>query len=329
MGLLGTMSAIGTTLGPSLGGFLIEGFGWPVIFLINAPIGLATLWIARRTLPADKGAANAERRRFDLSGTVILAFTLAAYALATTAEAGARLSSPVLFAAAAAGAALFVAMQLRAAHPLVPLSILRGTGLGAGLAMGVLVSTVMMATLVVGPFYLARALGLDAARTGLVISVGPLVAAFSGAPAGRMVDRFGAGRAVLWALCGMGAGLAGLALAGAAFGVAGYVASIAVLTSHYALFQAANNTAIMQGVAPDRRGVVSGLLSLSRNLGLITGASVMGALFARVVGREDIASASAEAVTAGMQATFVVAAGLMALAFAIATIAGRGASARR
>jgi MFS family permease len=64
--------------------------------------------------------------------------------------------------------------------------------LSASLAMSALVSTVMMATLVVGPFYLSRALGLDAALVGLVLSIGPLVAALTGVPAGRMADRFGA-----------------------------------------------------------------------------------------------------------------------------------------
>jgi EmrB/QacA subfamily drug resistance transporter len=328
MGVLGTVSAIGTTLGPSLGGVLIDAAGWPVIFLINVPVGLVTLWIARRTLPADRRASSVNRPRFDVCGTVVLALTLAAYALATTTEGGAALSSPILFGAASVGVVLFIITQRRAAHPVMPLAALREAGLGAGLIMSGLVATVMMTTLVVGPFYLTGAVGLDAARAGLVISVGPLVAALAGAPAGRLVDRFGAGRVVLWALIGMAGGLAGLAVAPAVFGVAGYIASIVVLTSHYALFQAANNTAIMRGVAADRRGVISGLLSLSRNLGLITGASVMGALFARVVGAANVADATAQAVAAGMQATFIAAAGLMGLALGTALI-GRRASARR
>ena len=55
----------------------------------------------------------------------------------------------------------------------------------------------MMATLVVGPFYLSRALGLEPALVGLVLSVGPLVAALTGVPAGRIVDRLGAQRMTL------------------------------------------------------------------------------------------------------------------------------------
>src|SRR3954469_24113840 len=51
MGLLGTMSAIGTALGPSLGGLLISGFGWRAIFLVNIPLGIAAFLLARRHLP--------------------------------------------------------------------------------------------------------------------------------------------------------------------------------------------------------------------------------------------------------------------------------------
>src|SRR5262249_20056529 len=49
MGLLGTMSAVGTTLGPSLGGLLIDGFGWQSIFLVNVPLGILNLVLALRT----------------------------------------------------------------------------------------------------------------------------------------------------------------------------------------------------------------------------------------------------------------------------------------
>ena len=72
--------------------------------------------------------------------------------------------------------------------------MLRDPVLRAGLATSALVSTVMMATLVVGPFYLSRALGLDAALVGLVMSVGPAVVVLAGVPAGRLADRLGAGR---------------------------------------------------------------------------------------------------------------------------------------
>ncbi|MFJ8014441.1 MFS transporter [Streptomyces sp. NPDC096339] len=320
MGLLGTMSAIGTALGPSLGGALIAGLGWRSMFLVNVPLGVLTLVLAHRFLPADRQREpGAGRRRFDGVGTLLLALTLAAYALAMTIERGGfGALGLALLLAAAVGACLFVRAETRSASPLVRLATLRDPVLGAGLAMSALVSTVMMATLVVGPFYLARTLGLDEAPVGLALSVGPLVAALTGVPAGRGADRFGTRRATIAGLAAMAAGCALLVLLPATLGVWGYVLPIAVVTSGYALFQTANNTAVMADVSPDRRGVVSGLLNLSRNLGLVTGASVMGAVFAFASAAPDVAAASAGATATGMRTTFAVAAVAICLALALA-----------
>ena len=94
-----------------------------------------------------------------------------------------------------------------------------------------------------------------------------------------------------------------LALLPATFGVPGYIGPVAVMTMGYALFQAANNTVVMTGIRPGERGVISGLLNLSRNLGLVTGAAALGEVFA----------------VGGMPITFAVAGGLIVAALGIAT----------
>ena len=319
MGLLGTMSAVGTALGPSLGGVLIDTWGWPAIFAVNVPLGLVALVLAARYLPADRPASQAQRTRFDTVGTLLLALTLAAYALAMTiGRASFGAVNMALLAAAALGVGLFVSVEARAASPLIRLTRFRDPVLRASLAMNALVSTVMMATLVVGPFYLARALGLDAALVGLVMSAGPIIAALAGVPAGRLVDRFGAPRLTVGGLVGMGVGCSALFLLPSTLGIAGYVIPLAIITAHYAAFQAANNTAVMADVSPDQRGVISGMLNLSRNLGLITGASAMGALFALASNAGDPATAGPAAVALGMQVTFAVAAALLIVGLVIA-----------
>ncbi|MEP6148303.1 MAG: MFS transporter, partial [Nisaea sp.] len=85
MGLLGSMSAIGTALGPSLGGLLIAGPGWRGIFLVMVPLGILAFLLVRRYLPEDASREAAKRKAFDLWGTLFLGLTLAAYALALTA----------------------------------------------------------------------------------------------------------------------------------------------------------------------------------------------------------------------------------------------------
>src|SRR6266851_688641 len=318
MGLLGTMSAIGTALGPSLGGVLIAGLSWRAIFLVNVPLGILTFLLAHRHLPVDRRGPKADRAGFDNVGTLLLALTLAAYALAMTIGRGSfgPLNMALLL-AAVFGLGLFVLAEARAASPLIRLAMFRDSALSASLAMSALVSTVIMATLVVGPFYLSRALGLDAAVVGIVLSVGPLVAALTGMPAGRIADRFGAQRMTIAGLIGIAAGSFILSMMPATLGIPGYIAPI-VVTVFYALFQTANNTAVMTDIRPDQRGVISGMLNLSRNLGLITGASVMGAVFALASATIDITTARPEAVATGMRITFAVAAILILVALAIA-----------
>jgi EmrB/QacA subfamily drug resistance transporter len=317
MGLLGTMSAIGTALGPSLGGVLIAALGWRAIFLVNLPLGIVAFGLAYRYLPVDRQVAKAERASFDTLGTLLLALTLAAYALAMTIGRGSfGAHNMALLAAAAVGVGLFVHVQARAASPLIRLAIFRDPALSASLAMSVLVSTVLMATLVVGPFYLSRALGLDAVLVGIVLSIGPLAVALTGVPAGKIVDRFGAQRATFIGLIAIAAGSIFLSVLPAS--LTGYIAPLVVITIGYGLFQTSNNTTVMKDVHSDQRGVVSGLLNLSRNLGLITGASVMGAVFAFASAATDITTAHPEAVASGMRGTFAVSAILAGVALVIA-----------
>ena len=97
------------------------------------------------------------------------------------------------------------------------------------------------------------------------------------------------------------------------WGAAGYGGALALITAGYATFQSANNTAVMASATADQRGVVSGLLNLSRNLGLITGASAMGAVFSFGASTNLVATAGAQQLTAGLRLTFLVAAALVAL----------------
>lgn len=139
-----------------------------------------------------------------------------------------------------------------------------------------------------------------------------------GVPAGRLVDRLGATPIVRIGLLGMALATLALPLLPTHLGVLGYIVPLAGLTAGYALFQAANNTRVMAEVPAQRRGLVSGLLNLSRNLGLVTGASALGAVFALGAASDDITRAAPEAIAAGMRGTFLVALGLVLVALLLA-----------
>jgi MFS family permease len=256
MGLVGATSSVGTALGPSLGGVLLETSGVPAVFAAQAAVGLAALALVRAT-PASPPLARA--------------------GVATPFD---RAIAPALAASA-------------------------------------LVSCVVMTSMVVGPFYLSRALGLGAARVGLVMSIGSVVAAATGYPAGRLVDRLGARRTARAGLSAVVAGTLALALRPERLGVVGYVAPMAVTTAGYALFSAANVTGVLRRVGPAARGAVSGTLSLSRNVGLVAGALLMGAVFALAAGARDVTTATPHAIAGALRATYALAAALAALALGL------------
>lgn len=318
MGLLGTMSAVGTALGPVLGGLLIGSLGWRAVFLVNIPFGIVALWLAWCFLPrARVYAGNANG--FDAMGMLALIATLSALAIVITpGPDGMGWLQLVAALVAILGLAVFLRIEATVAVPLVRLGLLREPVAGKGMVMNLLAAAVVMTTLIVGPFHLAGALGLSVVETGVAMSCGPIVAALAGVPAGRAVDRLGDRHGALVGLTAMLIGCALLAAAPLRFGVAGYVVPLMVLTAGYALFQAGNNTAVMGGSLPGERGLVSGLLNLSRNLGLVIGASAMGTVF-------TLATATAAAsgtgpttsIAIGTTLAFAVASVLVALALAI------------
>lgn len=260
MGLLGTMLAVGTALGPLLGGLLIQTTGWRTLFLVLLGLGLLAIMMTIYCLPQeerkDGNTPDRKSKWFDLPATAIMR----------------NLANIVANAAVAA---------------------------------------VMMTTLVVGPFYLGFSLDLSEAFIGLVMAVGPVISIFSGVPSGKLVDVLGTQSVLTIGLSTLILGSTIFVIVPDGPNIAFYSLAIAVLAVGYQLFQAANNTAVMVNMPPDERGTASGLLNLSRNIGLIFGASAMGAIFAFGVGGATVENATQQQITHGLQLTFGLAAAMI------------------
>lgn len=265
MGMLGTISALGTALGPVLGGFLIVVSGWQSIFGLQFILACIAIILARVLLPND-----------------------------------------------------YIKKEIPALT-----SLQTDQNITPNLVVNLLVAAVMMTTLVIGPFYLSLGLNLDQIQVGLIMGIGPVVAILSGIPSGRLVDRWGSRYIVITGLIFLIIGSSMLAILPKLMGISGYIMPIIILTSGYQLFQAANNTMTLADVPKARQGMVSGLLSLSRNMGLIIGASVMGAIFSFGVGTNQLTQATALAIIDGMQLTFICAGALMVVGLLISCVSFR------
>ncbi|WP_267211341.1 MFS transporter [Chelatococcus asaccharovorans] len=328
MGVLSTMVSFGIALGPSLGSLALAAFGWQAVFWVNLPFGLLAFLLVSRYLPnaVDAPKHPVPAARFDWLGTILLALTLGAYALAMTFSGKQGFGAPLVLQlglGALVGLVLFLAVQVKVRAPLLKLSLFRDALLSLSMVMSVLVYAVMMATLVLGPFFLSKALGLDTRMVGLVMTVGPLAAAIMGVPAGTVADKIGARLTMVLGLALFTVGAFAMSWVSRTSGLATYIVAILFISVGLAFFQTPNNTAVMADARPEQRGLVSGLLALARNLGLITGASLMGALFAHAVGG-DTTAATPDMVTDGMRYAFRIAAAMAVAAFLISlTTLGR------
>lgn len=310
MGFLGTASAVGTALGPALGGVLIAGFGWRAVFWVMLALGGLGLATVQST-----GAKPKAQAAMDLRPAVLLAVAVAGVALAATLRDG--WISIALLGLSVAAALLFRKVDERSAQPFFPAGAMGAEVLRRGLIANALVAAVMMTMLVVSPFFLARGLGLQAGAVGMAMTLGPVLSAASGIPSGRLVDRWGAAPVARLGVVLMLLAVAVIAAGTQVAGLWGFLAGVVFLTPGYQLYLAANTTQVLMTAGEAQRGATSGLLGLSRNLGLIAGAAVMAALFGWATGSGDAAQADPAVVVWATGGTFAAAAALLIAAVAL------------
>ncbi|HWQ42037.1 MAG TPA: MFS transporter [Desulfosporosinus sp.] len=328
MGILTSMLTLGIALGPSLGGVLISAFGWHIIFLVNIPIGIVTFIIA---LNFPNLEVTHTEQHFDWLGVLALAISLICYNFGITFSESQGLSVNVLLLIifSIISTAIFIIIEKNVSSPLINLKIFKDRIISGSLGISVIIYAMIMSIGMVLPFFLSDAQGLPTFEVGLLIAVGPLATTVMGPIAGKAAARFGNRPVMISGMIGFGIGCLLMTTLTPSSNPIGFAIRIAISNGSFAFFQTPNNAAIMASAKPEQRGVISGLLNLARTLGLTTGASLMGAVFAYFtmtaqgispIEKEQysVSSASPAAITSGIHGTFIVA----VIAVVIAIIVG-------
>src|SRR6059036_2002050 len=192
MAIFGVGVMVGPTLGPTVGGWITDMYGWPWIFYINIPFGMLALAL---TMSFINDSRHQERSsRVDFVGLGLLAVGIGA--LQTMLERGKRLdwfasgSVRLLAIVSAISLVTFIWHELRTEHPVVDLRILKSRQLAVGVVFGMTLGICLYATVFVLPVYLQNLQGFTANQTGLVILPGALASAFTMATMGRFTGKF-------------------------------------------------------------------------------------------------------------------------------------------
>src|SRR5437773_394821 len=194
MAIFGVGVMVGPTLGPTVGGWITDVYGWPWIFYINIPFGMLALAL---TLSFINDSRHQQRTdRVDFLGLGLLAVGIGA--LQTMLERGERLdwfaSGQVRLLGITSALALitFIWHELTTEQPVVDLRILKSRQLAVGVVYGLVLGVCLYATVFVLPVYLQNIRNFTANQTGLVILPGALASAFTMAVMGRTTGTFDA-----------------------------------------------------------------------------------------------------------------------------------------
>jgi MFS family permease len=306
MGVMGTMSAIGTASGPALAGMIASHFDWRAVFLFQVPLTVIALVFC--FMFSIRGKRLSGRSRIDYAGAATLAALLAAFVLLMSdLKDGIDVGALLFGAVTLLLMYIFWMIEKRAHDPLIPLALVKSVDLRISFVMNATVSMIMMGMLIVGPYFLTLGLGLTTAQMGLAMSVGPITSAFSGMPAGRLTEKLGAHRTVFLGLLAMILSTVAMAVLPYLFALGGFLLAFMLLAPSYQVFLAALNTSVMEDTLDKNQGVTSGLLNLSRNFGFILGASITSPIFWLIENTDKGALIEADRISKAMAGTFIFA----------------------
>ncbi|MGO1887481.1 MAG: MFS transporter [Halomonas sp.] len=278
LGLSALVVAGGYAAGPTLSGVILSFADWPWLFAINVPLGLCSLWLAKRALPREKRRQGS----FDVAGALLSIVMLASFFIAMDAVSHA---APIwqsggwalLAVLACAG---FIARQRRAPYPLLPLSVFAELRFTLAVSASGLAFIGQGLTFVALSFFYQEQMGFSPLETAWLFTPWPLAIMLVGPVAGRLADRINPS---ILSSTGLGlliVGLIALALVDESTGVAGSLWRTALCGIGFGLFQPPNNREMMGSLPPERSANVSGVMSTTRTVGQSFGVALVSAALA-------------------------------------------------
>jgi EmrB/QacA subfamily drug resistance transporter len=278
-GIWGATTGAAVAIGPLVGGALTSGLGWPSIFYLNVPIGIATIAITLRRLPESR---DEHAGAIDWAGLVTFsaALFMLVFALIRGNEAG--WGSPLivaLFAASALLLALFIAVERRQPHPMFDLTLFRNRTFVGGSIAAFALSASMFAMFLYLTLYLQTILLYSPLETGLRFLPVTLLSFVAAAVSGKATARLPARGLLGCGLLLVGIGLLLMRGLDSASGwtalLPGFlVAGVGIGTINPSIANAAIGV-----VEPRRSGMASGISSTFRQVGIATGIAALGAVF--------------------------------------------------
>lgn len=315
---IGTWAAAGaltSSLGPPLGGWLVDTIGWRVVFFINLPVAAIALVMGAK-LPADPGSGGDEP--MDVRGGFLVALALGAlsYGLVAFGEGNAS-RGITAFTVAGPAVWLFLETERRSAAPMMPLSLFRDRNFAGANALTVLLYAALSGVLFLIPFMLIEGHGYSAMAAGAAFLPLSVIIASGSRWSGAVAGRFGARPQLILGPSVAAAGYVILGLSGASSSYwAGFLPGLTVVAVGMTLSVAPLTATVFDSAPRNRSGTASGINNAAARAGGLMAIGAIGLAFGNSAGSPVTRSALADAYRWAMFAAAFLAS-LSALAAAL------------
>jgi EmrB/QacA subfamily drug resistance transporter len=281
LGLMGSVVASGLTAGPVLGGLLIHYFSWRAIFYINIPIGFLTA-AGVFFLLKDSKADITRQESFDWPGAVILTLLLGTFLVVIThAYDWGYFATPtlLLLAVCILAAICLLSVETRARHPILSRSLFAIRLFSMPIMAAVILFVCLFSLVFLMPFYLIHPRGYPVNGVGGIMA-SIFIALFVVSPfSGALFDRIGSRILCTAAMALIACSLFSLSFLPAKASFFSIIWRLSLAGIGTAIFLPPNSAAAFSSVAPKSRGVASATIAAARNLGMMLGVALTGAIF--------------------------------------------------
>ncbi|MDP4146861.1 MAG: MFS transporter [Bacillota bacterium] len=271
LGFLGTAVALGSLVGPGLGGLIVGAASWEYIFLINVPIGLAALFYAFKLLP--KGHKTA-KGRMDGIGAALFILTIVPLFVALGQGINIGFTHPMIllgFAAAIVSFIAFIYVEKKREIPLIQLKMFENKLFSLSIFCGFISFVAIFCSNITLPFYLQDVMSYSPEHAGLILMIYPLLLAVAAPVSGHLSDKIGSELLTFIGLIFISLGLLLMSTLNENSNLLSMLIFIGIMSIGMGLFQSPNNSLIMSTVSKDKLGIAGSINALIRNLGMVCG----------------------------------------------------------
>ena len=271
LGLTGTAVALGSLVGPGLGGLIVGGSRWEFIFLINVPIGLLSLFFSLKLLPIGHTSA---RGRLDGIGAILFMFFVIPLFVTLSQGLSRGFTDPYIlfgFAVSAISFITFILVERKREDPLLQLKIFENKLFSLSIFCGYITFVAIFCSNIIQPFYLQNVMAFSPQQTGLILMIYPLILTVVAPISGSLSDKIGSEILTFIGLVLVSLGLLFMSSLSEHSTVLSLVLFSATMSVGMGLFQSPNNSLIMSTVARDKLGIAGSINALIRNLGMVSG----------------------------------------------------------